>query len=430
MTLIIVLARRILWFEPLILTFMVLAFWNPTPARLDWFWLLWLLIPIVIARFMVHGHWLIRTPLELVFSAFIALGVINVAVAPYTRGIMMLARPLLGVALYYALVEHVRVQGNLRGPLQVMIILSLIVGILALGATHWNEFEELLLPITNNLPVIDGAFIGGDFNPNEIAGAMAWLLPLMTGLAIFRWRTRGIRWDVTLAWIMLLLAIMLGQSRATIVGIVFALAFIVLLLTNKWRIFGCLLIISLISLEIIIVAEDFVTPSVNTESIQPPVPVVAPIATTINVRQDIWNSALAIARDYPLTGVGLSMFRDQRVREKYPIPSMKDRILPHAHNEYLQILSDMGFPGLIVFLAKYVIAFGMLFRAWCIGNDETRIVSVAVAAGLMAHAIYGLADAIPLWDRFAFIFWMMLGMAGAVYHHALTILIDQQPSKT
>jgi len=29
--------------------------------------------------------------------------------------------------------------------------------------------------------------------------------------------------------------------------------------------------------------------------------------------------------------------------------------------------------------------------------------------------IYGLGDAIPLWDRFAFGLWWMLGMAAALY---------------
>ncbi len=426
MKLIVVLARRILWLEPLILTGMIIAFWNPTPARLDWLWLLWLLIPILVARFIVHGRWLTRTPLDIVFVAFLVLGVINVAVAPYTRGLMMLARPLLGIALYYSLVEHTRAQGNLRGPLQVMIILSLVVGVMALGASQWGLLDQALLPITTNLPVIEGSLIGGGFNANEIAGAMAWLLPFMTGLAIYRWRTRGIRWDVTLAGFMLLAAILLGQSRATIIGVFFAFVFISLLLPNRWRIFGGLLIVGLIALEIIIVVGNSAKPSLPTEASTPAAPTLAPIGATVNARQEIWNSALAITRDYPLTGVGLSLFRDRRVREQYPVTSSAVNFLPHAHNEYLQILSDMGFPGLIVFLAKYVIVFGMLFRAWRMGDDETRTVSIAVAAGLIAHAIYGLADAITLWDRFAFIFWMMLGIAGSVYHHALTFQSQQQ----
>ena len=102
------LARGALWFEPLVLALMVLAFWYPTPARTDWLWLLWLLVPILGARVLLRGRVLTRTPLDGWFAAFLILGVINVYAAPYTRGLMMLARPLLGMVLYYAMVESAR----------------------------------------------------------------------------------------------------------------------------------------------------------------------------------------------------------------------------------------------------------------------------------------------------------------------------------
>jgi hypothetical protein len=106
MRLTITLARGILWFEPLILIVIALAFWYPTPTRTDWLWLLWLLLPILIARYLIYRRFITRTPVDRVFMVFLVLGVINVAAAPYTRGLMMLARPLLGIALYYALVER------------------------------------------------------------------------------------------------------------------------------------------------------------------------------------------------------------------------------------------------------------------------------------------------------------------------------------
>jgi hypothetical protein len=43
--------------------------------------------------------------------------------------------------------------------------------------------------------------------------------------------------------------------------------------------------------------------------------------------------------------------------------------------------------------------------------------AAALAAGgaLAAHAFFGIGDAIALWDRFAFLFWWMLGLTAAVY---------------
>ena len=131
------LARGLLWLEPLILACLTYAFWLPAFNHLDWLWLLYLLVPLGIARWVCHRRLLTRTPLDPYFAAFLILGVINIYAAPYTGGLTTLVRPLLGIATYYALVERARVSG-LRGPTQVMIMLSLLVGLQALGSTAWN----------------------------------------------------------------------------------------------------------------------------------------------------------------------------------------------------------------------------------------------------------------------------------------------------
>jgi hypothetical protein len=41
---------------------------------------------------------------------------------------------------------------------------------------------------------------------------------------------------------------------------------------------------------------------------------------------------------------------------------------------------------------------------------------VAVGASILAHSGFGIGDAITLWDRFYFVFWMMLGVGMASYH--------------
>lgn len=417
------LARGLLWLEPLILAAATYAFWFPTPGRLDWLWMLWLLVPLALARWVCYGRVLTRTPLDPVFAAFLILGVVNIYAAPYTRGLHMLARPLLGMATVYALVEHARVKG-LRGPVQVMVMLSLLVGLQAIGGTQWNPKSQPLQMFTQALPTIQGAATAGGFNANEIAGGMIWLVPLMAGIAIYRWQAQGIRWDVTLAFLLLLLAMLLGQSRSAIAGLVVALALVSTLLRGGWRIAGWTVVVAIIALELALFADDFTTISAGTlpeetaALIAEPDEPITQAESTAATRLEIWNSAASIIRDHPVFGVGLAMFRDVRVRAQYPAPSYTMGIVPHAHNEYLQIGADMGIPGLIVLLAIYAVAARMLVQAWRVGDAETRALSVAVGAGLLAHAIFGLSDAITLWDRFAFIFWLMLGMAGAAYVHA------------
>jgi hypothetical protein len=57
----------------------------------------------------------------------------------------------------------------------------------------------------------------------------------------------------------------------------------------------------------------------------------------------------------------------------------------------------------------------MLMACWRRGDRRARVAAVAVGGGLLAHLIYGITDAIPLWDRFSFVYWIMLGLAGGQY---------------
>jgi putative inorganic carbon (HCO3(-)) transporter len=134
---------------------------------------------------------------------------------------------------------------------------------------------------------------------------------------------------------------------------------------------------------------------------------------SVSARFDIWVSALHIMSDYPLTGVGLNMYRDGRVRELYPVPAFAQPVLPHTHQEWLQIGTDLGFPGLAAYLALQVTTGWMVVRSYRDGDQRARGVIVGAGGGLLAHAIFGLGDAIPIWDRFAFLMWWLLALVAA-----------------
>jgi O-antigen ligase len=334
------------------------------------------------------------------------------------------------------MIEAARTSGTIRGPLNVMTMTSLLVAILALGSSQWVGKSALWQPIIDVMPKLTG-FPGaeGGFNPNEIAGVLAWLAPLMIGIALYRWQNRETRWDVTAAAVLLSVALILGQSRSAIIGVLSVLLVGLPLMVQglRWRVLAYVGLAAVIVLQI----------AASTTFAQMEVKRVAPTRTEIsavpwqqtydelnvNARLQIWGSALAIVRDYPLTGVGMAMFRDGRVRAEYPVAMMPNSIIPHAHNDLLQVASDMGIPGLIVFLGMYAAVGYMLFKAWRLGDAQAKAVSVATAAGLLAHAIYGFGDAITLWDRFFFPLWMLFGLAGAQYV-LVTQVTDSIESKT
>jgi O-antigen ligase len=129
----------------------------------------------------------------------------------------------------------------------------------------------------------------------------------------------------------------------------------------------------------------------------------------------MWSSALAITRAYPLTGAGANMYRDGRVRALFPADSFPLNAPPHAHNAWLQMSADMGLPGLAIYIGVQVTAAGMLITIWRRGDRQARALALGVGGGLLAHTLYSVGDAIPLWDRLAFVYWLVLGLAAAQY---------------
>lgn len=434
--------------EPVLLLVTAFFFWYPSPNptgvdRAEWFWLLGLLLVVYAGRFVFYQRLWTYTRLEGWLLAFIALCWLNVELAPYeSRGLMMLARPLFGMALLIYLVELARTTRHLERVLWIMVALGTLVGAAAVGATRWDDKSADLYFIIRLLPKLytQQGFLAGGFNPNEVAGAIAWLLPLLSGLLVYPWTRHQVilRWVNGVGCALLLLGLMVGQSRAAILGVIPALFVMVMLVFPPGR----ARLVSLSGLALLVVMQYAILmnifPDIGPQAMVDERGTVIGLSPrderTTNQRVDIWRSALEMVKDYPLTGVGMARFRYGRVRDDYPVRGFdfpyhatqvgfQRRVIPHAHNEFVQITTDLGVPGLVVFMAWHVTAAVMLWAVWRSGDRPSQIIAAAAGAGLAAHAIYGLADAIPLWDRFSFVFWMMLGVVAA--QHALKVTLSK-----
>lgn len=417
-------ARLTLWLEPFLLMVIVAAFWFPEPSRVNF---LLLFIPPMLGRFILYRRFWENSPLNIVLLGFLALCAVNTYVAlanpiapPYSWGWYMIGRPLMGVLLTLSIVSRVYEEGGLDRLLLIIMLVAVLVGALGLtSAQYTNKSNQLqflidLLPRWSTFPGAQGGF-----NVNEIGGAMTYFAPLAAGVAVYSWRQRNaarlmrvLGISASVAFVFLALALFLGQSRLAIIGTVIALVGLSFLLIpmGRWRVLvlGGLILFSMIAG--LVVARVF----------EPPGTAEAMIARDENsneVRFEIWGSALGIIRDYPLTGAGLNMFRYQQVRDQYPAPGYAASVLPHAHNELLQVGSDTGIPGMILFLAWHGVLVIMVWQTWRKGTPFLQMVSISAAAGLLAHAVFGLADAITLFDRFIFGYWLLVALVTAAYLH-------------
>jgi O-antigen ligase len=425
-------AALILRLEWLILAVMIATFWLPDFNRV---WALLLAIPILAARLICYRRLWQHTPLDYCFIALIAVCVVNYFAAPFKQGnvelfspfgetrppynLIVIGRPLFGIFLATTFIDRAARQGELRWLLWVTTALALLVGILALFSQHYIGKSAALMFIIRVLPEISG-FPGaeGGFNVNEIAGAMAWLTPFMAGVALLAWR----RWkqerkrpqllfalSSSAAFILLWTALFLGQSRFALLGVLPMLAVLAWLLIPKlaWRSLALSVVLFFAVIQVLIFTGSLIP---KDETLQ------QRDEDSVSSRLLIWSSALDIAADYPLTGAGMNNFRWRPVRELYPVIGYEgNKILPHAHNEWLQITSDLGIFGLAAYIALQVTTLALLVLVWRGGGWRQRGLALATACGMIAHFVYGMGDAITLWDRFAFGFWWFVGLAGAQY---------------
>jgi O-antigen ligase len=410
------LLRWFLRLEPLWLAAMLVTFFYRSPARDPWLVLCWGLPLFMAARWLVFRRLRAWSPLDPLYIAFLLLAALNVWAAnidpaqpPFTRGLMMLGRPVMGIALSLAFVDSVRRSGRIDAVLHATLALTLLVSFLGLTAVQWNAKSLQLAFITERLPRFTAFPDAAEgFNANEAGGVLAWTVPLSAGLALATKR-RLWRWGFGAAFAGGFLALILGQSRFAIAGTLVALALLVPLVILCWRnravAWGMLAVIAI--LEILLIQGAFAPEQRSGRQDWD--------SESAAGRLALWDNAWTINCNHPVFGVGLNMFRYGRVRALYPVEIPGLPIIPHTHNEFLQIGTDLGVPGWLwaVALASAVIA--MLWRIYRRGDTPTRRIAAAVGVGLLAHAVFGMGDAIPIWDRWAFVSFWLLGLGCSVF---------------
>jgi putative inorganic carbon (HCO3(-)) transporter len=155
-------------------------------------------------------------------------------------------------------------------------------------------------------------------------------------------------------------------------------------------------------------------------------------------RLEVWSRAIYGIQDFPFTGMGMNAFR-KVVPVLYPLFLVSSDVdIGHAHNEFLQAALDLGIPGLIAFIAIYIIAFWMLVDIWrnvptfnacppgrtpgrCEHSRRVQRAAVlGLGGGLLAHMLYGITDAVALGAKPGVLFWMLLGLIAGMYEQTRT----------
>lgn len=326
---------------------------------------------------------------------------------------------LFGVAAFYVVAltpTNPRGAGALGSAMSAA---TIAVSVLGLLGTAWFERKWVGIgSVTARLPSVAALLphsatmpgVGG-IHPNEVAGTLVLLLPVV--LVLLTLRGSGTPRPLAAAALgASALVLVLTQSRSGLSGAAVAACFAVgahslrrrsahrsawLWLTGSFVITGGgVLILWAVGLDRALIWVDSALGD----------------GSSGVSRAELWSRAWLMLRDFPFTGVGLNAFPFV-LRDLYPtFLSAPGELIPHAHNIYLQAAMDLGLPGMLAFLALL----GTTARSWCLASEARpnwRILSDGAAAGLVGFCVYGLTDAVTLGAKPGIFFWALLGTIAA-----------------
>ncbi len=111
---------------------------------------------------------------------------------------------------------------------------------------------------------------------------------------------------------------------------------------------------------------------------------------TTETRLAIWRNSLKIAADYPVFGVG--MHNTVAVYDDYTEPGDIETEVPHAHNNYIQIVVERGLIGAAAFIWLIVALFGVYIRlyrrAQSGGGKAVGLAGIGVMSAFLAEGIF------------------------------------------
>lgn len=226
------------------------------------------------------------------------------------------------------------------------VLLALVAGNLAMGFVHLSgQWGFHLVP--HFVRTAEAGRIGGFFaNPNHLGSFFLMVIFLAAGLLCFG--RAGVMLKMCLGFLVLsmMIGVALTASRGALIGLgAGVLLFSVLSLMLVWQTQRHLFRSLLGGGLVLAIFGGAVLWKVNEEYLKGR-EVTSPMAN--DVRLEIWQAALAQHAQSPLIGSGARMFYDGSIQfRSEALPVFAEEAL-FAHNEYLQMLADYGWAGLVL----------------------------------------------------------------------------------
>ena len=126
----------------------------------------------------------------------------------------------------------------------------------------------------------------------------------------------------------------------------------------------------------------------------------------------IWQATLRVLKDFWISGLGQGIDAYNVV---YPYYAFSDVTAPHSHNLFLQVFTELGIFGLIVFLILLLTFFRTLLRLFYkTRNNKTKSFLACFFAATVAFLFQGMFDYVFYNYRVMLTFFIFMGIGSAM----------------
>lgn len=364
-----------------------------------------LAVTFITKRLLTLKMQLVRTSLVIPFLILIAVSLVSfvnsINLESSLQGIVKLLKyGFLLVALTTEIKdrEHIKkiILASLFGLMLASLdgIIQLIFGV--------DLFRHKPYDVAIGLPRLKAAFP----HTNIFAGYLALFLPLSAALFIYESKKRN-RWLLGFITFAALFCLILTFSRSAVFG--FWLAMLLISLIKKDKLIGTILIASVL-----------VAPFVAPKSIRDWSKSTSSIAEFLlnKERIPLYETSFNMIKYHPFIGVGVNTYCLNY--QKYKLHNTNKETADtmwYAHNSYLQMASETGIAGLLVFLFLLL----TLFKGWRkffvkVTDSFLKTASLGILMGLLAFLIHGLTETNLYYPKIAVLFWFQLALLARIIY--------------
>jgi putative inorganic carbon (HCO3(-)) transporter len=236
-------------------------------------------------------------------------------------------------------------------------------------------------------------------NPNNFAEVLVMLMPLLLGLLLNAKTWRG-KLLAALALIPCVGSIGFTYSRSGWIGLAIALAVFLVLL--NWRFLPAFLVLGAMAIHFL--PESIIKRILTIGNMED---------SSTRYRFAIYGNSRYLIQDYGARGVGLGTDVMREVFKVYP--TMFDGHYPiHTHNNYLQMLGELGLFGAVAYLALVVGQVKRGVKAFYSGRDRAAKNLLAAAIGSFCGIlVIGVAEYTWFYPRNLFVWWFLFAIITA-----------------